>query len=131
MEFLVWNEKLSLNIKEIDDQHKHLIKQLNNIHDAVINGSEQRVLEDTLNELIDYTVYHFDQEEELITKYGYPEIEEHKKEHNNLIEQVLKLQKDFRDGSATISFEVLDFLQSWVIDHIMETDMKYKDYIKQ
>jgi len=129
MAFISWADKYSMNVQEIDKQHKHLFVLLGNLHKAVSEGAEQGTLAEILDELIDYTVYHFKTEEDLFKKYKYHDYDNHKKEHDDLTKQVVELQKQFMDGSATISFEVLDFLRDWLLTHTMGSDMKYVNFI--
>ena len=67
-------------------------------------------------------------EEELFEKHNYPELDNHKEEHNELTRQVLDLQAKFRNGSATISFEVLEFLSDRLKDHTMGLDQKHSTF---
>lgn len=131
MEYMKWDEKFNVNVKIVDEQHQHLVSLLNDIHAAVVNGSEQGVLAKILDDLVDYTVYHFTTEEDIFKKYNYPEAEIHKKQHDGLTKQVVDLQTNFKDGSATISFELLDFLQDWLGNHIIGSDMKFKEFFHE
>ncbi|OQW92414.1 MAG: hypothetical protein BWK79_14685 [Beggiatoa sp. IS2] len=123
MPFITWADELySIKNEHIDAQHKHLVGLVNRMHEAVVVGSEQSVLGQILEELIDYTVYHFRSEEELFTKHDYPQFEIHRQQHNALTEQVLKLKTEFEEGSATISYEVLDFIHDWLTNHMASSD---------
>jgi len=129
MAFLTWTDQYKLNIKEIDEQHKYLFNLLNRLYDSVVEGDERSTLDNVLAELIDYTVYHFNTEEKMLEEQNYPELDIQKQEHNELTGQVIELQTKFRDGSATISFEVLDFLSNWLTTHTMGSDQKYSAFI--
>jgi hemerythrin len=125
MAFLEWSEKYSMGMDEIDEQHHQLFVLLNRLHKAVVDGAEQGTLGEILDELIDYTVNHFETEENLFKENNYPEYEAHKNQHDDLTGQVVELQNKFREGSATISFEVLDFLSEWLTNHTLDSDQKY------
>ncbi|QTA83590.1 Bacteriaohemerythrin [Desulfonema limicola] len=129
MAFILWTDKYSTNIQEIDTQHKHLFSLLCKLHDAVSEGAEQGTIADILDELVDYTFYHFRIEEDLLKKKIYPDYENHKKQHDKLTGQAVELQNRFREGSATISFEILDFLRDWLDKHTLVSDLKYADFI--
>ncbi len=129
MAFLIWDNQFSLNVKKIDEQHKHLFDLLNKLHDVVVEGAEQSLLAHILDELIEYTVYHFGTEEKLFAEHQYPEYTMHKREHDDLTRQVVKFQRTFREGSATISFELLDFLRRWLTKHTLGTDRKYAAFM--
>jgi len=128
MEFFEWKDQYSLGIKLIDDQHKSLIKLINDLHRGLIGGTTNEIIEETLSSLIDYTIYHFNSEEEIFRMFNYPEYHAHKKQHDALAQRVLEIQKSISDKSATLSFEVMDFLVDWLTDHILTEDQNYKSY---
>lgn len=86
-------------------------------------GKGNVVLKSTFNELIDYTVYHFADEEKYFESIDYPLADSHREEHRKLIEQVSKLQTDFESNKIGISIDVMRFLKKWLIDHISGVDM--------
>ena len=59
---------------------------------------------------------------------GYPEYEEHKKQHEELIRSVLDLAKKVDSGKAGVSFALMHFLKNWLTNHIMESDKQYTDH---
>jgi hemerythrin len=129
METIVWDEKLlSVGVRQFDEEHKELIKYLNNLNDAVKSQSSHLVMEEILLKMINYTHYHFSNEEKNMIHYKYPEYETHKQEHESLIEQVNDFYKRLKSGKSSFSLELLRFLYDWLIKHILGTDMKYKDF---
>ena len=131
MAFIDWTNKCEVGIAEVDAQHQKLFEMLNALHSATVNGDEQSSLDAILNEMVDYTVYHFETEEKLFKQYDYPGYDEHKKEHDDLTAQAVDLQTKFHDGSATISFDVLDFLHGWLIDHTTGLDRDMGPFFKE
>ena len=126
MELIKWLEKYSVNNFLLDSQHKKLIAIINELHTAmkVARGNET-----IFDELIWYTKEHFRTEEQIMLKFNYDAFNEHKAEHEKLTEQVLKLQKDYKEGKSLITMETMNFLRTWLINHIEGTDKKYKDKI--
>lgn len=129
MAFINFTKKNMINVPEIDDQHKKLFDILNELHAATVEGQEQSALVKIFDDLISYTVEHFDCEEEYMKKYEFSGYEKHKQEHDELTGQAVELQKLFKSGSATISFDLLDFLHDWLNDHTMGTDTDMGDYL--
>jgi hemerythrin-like metal-binding protein len=125
MPLINWTENLSTKIPSIDKQHKKLIELLNRLHDAMREGRGKEVLGTTLDELISYTKTHFTYEEELMKKANYPDLANHKKEHEQLVAKVLDLQKKYNSGSVTMTIETLNFLKDWLNNHILVSDKKY------
>ncbi len=130
MALLTWSDKFSVNVKQFDDQHKKLIDIVNRLHDAMKVGKGKEVLGEVLNALITYTQTHFAAEEKLMKGNNYPAYEQHKKEHNQLVMQVLDVQKQFQGGVA-LSQPVMSFLKSWLENHIQGTDRQYGPFFNQ
>jgi hemerythrin len=118
----------SVNITEIDKQHKKLIELINDLHDAMRVGQGKAVLEKTLNELVSYTKTHFGYEESLMQQFGYSNIIEHKGEHDRLTAKVVEMQKQYHDGKLVITMEVMGFLKQWLNVHILDNDKKYTSF---
>jgi len=123
-----WEDKYKLDIEIVDQQHENLFLIVNRLHDSVVRGDEQHALGEILDELIEYTVYHFETEEEKFEFYKYPKLEEHKKEHNDLVEQVIDLQMKFNNHDVTISYDVLNFLNNWLKDHTTNSDYEFATF---
>ncbi len=125
MALLTWNETYSVKIKKFDDQHRKLIDLINQLHDAMLVGKGKDVMGSVLNSLVDYTKTHFAAEETLMKLHGYPDYEQHKKEHNVLVMQVLDVQRQLREGKTPITQAIMFFLKEWLQQHIQGNDKKY------
>ncbi len=129
MALFQWTNDLSVNVKEIDAQHKKLVDLINLLHDSMKAGKGKDVMGKVLNDLVDYTVYHFGTEEKLFEKHGYPESQQHKKQHDDLTKQVKEVKSKFEAGQTTISVDVLNFLKDWLNNHIKMTDKRYSGFM--
>lgn len=125
MALITWSDTLSVKVKQFDDQHKKLVDMVNQLFDAMKTGKGNQVMADILKQLIAYTQTHFAAEERLMKQFGYPDFEAHKKEHNALVMQVLDLQKQFQEGKAVLTQNVMTFLRDWLSKHIQGDDKKY------
>ena len=130
MPLMVWNEKMSVDIASVDEQHKTLLEMLNDLFDGVQEGKAQETLATVLDGLIAYTTAHFQFEEEHFVQTGYPDTAAHKAEHDALTKQVLEIQARFKDGATgTLSLEVLNFLKNWLLNHIQVSDKAYSPHL--
>jgi hemerythrin len=123
--YIPWEDKYSVNIEKIDEQHKKLVNIINELHSAMEVGKGKEILSSILDRLIDYVKIHFTEENMLMEEIGYPEHEKHKKEHSEFIKKVLEFQKSFKEGKYGLSVEVIFYLREWLLTHIMENDKKY------
>jgi hemerythrin len=129
MPLLAWKEEYSVDIREIDEQHKNLVAMINMLNEAMRQGQGKLVLESILNKLINYTATHFAAEERLLQAHGFPGLEEHRGKHEKMTRKVLILRQDFIQGKLSISIEVMDFLMNWLDKHILGTDRNYSRFL--
>jgi hemerythrin len=127
--FIEWSEELSVGIQEIDEQHKVLVNCVNELHDALDQKRGFEVTAGILSKLDEYTRVHFAVEESLMRIMGYPEYERHKKEHDNLIEQLTTIREKYTADHHSVTFELMYFLKQWLTHHILETDKHYSPYL--
>ena len=120
-----WSDELSVGIEEIDQQHRALVGILNEFHDAIHNHKGSEVAKQIIKRLTDYTLIHFAVEEGMMRLLDYPDYEEHKDEHDSLIEEIQLLSAKLDSGKKSVSFELLHFLKVWLTKHIQESDRQY------
>ncbi len=129
MLYIEWNDDYSVKVKLLDEQHQYLIKILNKLHEAMKKGNSKTVLSNTLDQLIQYSVEHFNSEEQLLDQYNYPQANTHKDEHKKFVNEVQKFKQGFDSGKMFVSIELMDFLKNWLIKHIQGTDKQYSSFL--
>jgi hemerythrin len=130
MSLIEWSNELSVGIKSIDEQHKKLVNMINALNDAMLTGSSNELLGKIFTGLAAYTQKHFAYEENMFAEYGYEGSEEHKRQHNELIAQVIALKEKFMENpQGTISDDLMQFLKRWLTNHIMRTDKDYTEFL--
>jgi hemerythrin-like metal-binding protein len=124
MKNIVWDQSLSVEVDEIDEDHRRLVDLFNILSHSVEKGDATDYIEAVLEELISCTVWHFRHEERLMLLYKYREFETHKAEHNELIESVRGLQKKFHQENKQLANEDIEYLEDWLTGHILGQDMR-------
>ncbi len=122
MALFSWSDELAVGNKFIDDDHKKLVKLVNDFHDAMEQGRGNDVIGKVLHNLVIYTKEHFAREEAEMQRIKYPKHLAHKQEHDKLIKDVAELQAGFMSGKAMLSIKVSKFLRDWLLTHIQQTD---------
>ncbi len=130
MNQIIWKDEYNVNNETIDDQHKKLVGILNEIIDILNSGNVDDDLKKIVKELADYTSDHFSYEEEFMEGIGFPDLETHKNEHSRLTDEVFDTMTQLVSGQKMNLEDVYEFLHGWLINHILENDLKYRDYIK-
>jgi len=135
MALIEWNDSLRLGIAVVDRQHERLVGIINRLNEATLEGRGADVIGEILDELIIYTATHFRMEEKYFAQFDYSDADEHKREHDALIEKVNAFASDFqaapRNSKSDLAQELLQFLQIWWRYHMMETDSKFVALFKQ
>ncbi|MGE4504933.1 MAG: bacteriohemerythrin [Desulfovibrionaceae bacterium] len=130
-ELISWGGKLVLGVQEIDRQHRRLVDLVNALYSGMRSGKAGDVMGELLSQLVEYTVYHFDHEEKLFAKHGYPEAKAHHEVHEKLKAQVGDFVGKYQSGKAEVSMDLMIFLRDWLTDHIMRTDRRYAPFLKE
>ena len=128
--FFEWSSFVELGVVKVDNQHRILIDYLNELNDFVKNNNERWVIGHVLDGLLEYTQYHFKEEEGLMDKYGYPSEEGHKHIHEGFIDKVLDVRKRYIHCEDNIGQELLEFLKKWLVEHILQNDRSLCQYIR-
>jgi hemerythrin len=131
MALINWDVSFSVNVAEIDQQHKKLVEMVNELHNAMMQGKGRLLLGKIVDGLISYTATHFKTEEKYFETYGYPETYIHKQEHAAFVRKVTEFREGFKKRKLTLTIEVMDFLSDWIENHIKGTDKKYSRFFNE
>lgn len=129
---ITWDDSWSIGIPEIDKEHKLLVKLIQKLFGALISAQATDYIREIFHELIDYTRYHFTNEENIMQEYGYPNLSDHKCNHQDLIKQVLNVSdRILTEGeSEQLGDDIYEFLKQWLTNHIINEDLKFRAYIQ-
>lgn len=129
MTLFVWGDMFSVGYSEIDAQHQKLFSIGNNFHGEHTSGANRATMEKIFGELIDYTRYHFDDEERILKKCGYPDLPKHHLNHEKLVKLVQSYQKQLQAGAPGVETQCMEFIKMWLNAHILGTDKQYSPYL--
>jgi hemerythrin len=133
---LVWDDSYATGVAEIDEQHMILVHTLNQASEKLaIDGSVEQLAQIT-QDLLSYALYHFETEEDLMQEYGYevasaPDAESHLKQHRSFSAKVVSVRDGLKSGTPISPSELLDFLNNWLVNHILNTDQKLGAFIRE
>ena len=129
MPLVEWNDGFLLGVAEFDAHHHHLVDLLNRTYDEFDKGAPVENLGLLLQELLDYTGYHFKSEEDAMQRHAYPGLALHKDEHTRFIQRVTDMNYDFHKVNRNVSLEIIAFLKDWLLNHILKTDAEFVMYL--
>ena len=121
-----WKPSYSVKVKRCDDDHKKLFDLASDLRSAIQSGKSAQVMERIVEELESYSIFHFTAEEALIAATNYPELVAHQEEHQKFIDSLAKFR---REGVAGQSYDVLNFMNRWLVNHIKRVDQQYSAHV--
>jgi len=127
MKDLVMDHVLTVGLDEIDDDHKKLVDLVNILNHSIAEGAATDYVAAILEELINCTVWHFSHEERLMIKYGYNGYEEHRADHQDLINGARELQQKFLQTG--FDEKDLEYLERWLTEHILVSDTRLASFL--
>ncbi len=128
-----WKENFSVNVKSVDEQHEELFRLGSELY-ALVSAKDGVDRYDDIMEVIgrlaDYTVEHFTFEEGLMQENGYDDFDNHKKQHDAFVDKVKSIKAEDVDmRQKKVGMDLIVFIANWIENHILVTDMKYKDFL--
>lgn len=128
---IIWKDAMSVGVDVLDADHIIVASLINHIDDAKQSGTDERAIGRILRVLIDHAFRHFAREERLLEAHAYPLLEEHKREHRLVEEQLQELHDAYeRTPDPALSREIMEVLYFWLVQHIMKVDMHYKLFLE-
>ena len=128
--FILWKDSYSVGVKRIDEQHKKLILIINKLYESFVDQTTGQKLKEIINDLVEYTQYHFKTEEELFLESSYPDAENHIQQHQEFIRKISKFKSDLEDGKTSLTFQLMNFLRNWLMNHIAISDQAYAGHFR-
>jgi hemerythrin len=121
-----WQDEYYIGIEAIDEQHKELFEIANRIYELLKNelltDKYNKIIE-IIEELKDYTVYHFAAEEEYMKSIGYKKFLSQKVAHSDFLEKMEDIDLEKIDESHNeYLIGILDFVCDWLVEHIIKED---------
>ena len=122
---LQWDDSFLIGIDELDYEHKVLIDDINRLHEELARHDEKSEIERCLGDIHARMRAHFALEERVMKEHGYEFFDEHKREHEALLDSYTEDMVQFlNDTGDSASTPIKDSLKHWVVDHILTSDKK-------
>lgn len=131
MALIEWDDTWVCGIDIIDLQHMNLVAVINELYDSVSQGENDAHVTEALQKLKEYTQYHFTEEQGIMSTYGYPDYDGHRRAHVQFEQEIEELDLDRLLGDEDVSIRALTFLKQWLFQHIKGVDMKLCAFLKE
>jgi len=116
-----WRDGFKIGIDLVDHEHRHLF--------TLVRALSLASVDHTVDELLNYVVTHFSNEQALMEKSGYPAFEQHLKLHEEFAAQVAEFLGSDQAWTEERVQEMRKFLNKWLIGHIMTHDLRFGKWL--
>ncbi len=123
---ITWQDAYSVGVMEIDNQHKNLVAITNELFEAINSGVTVEKIKRVTDSLVEFKVEHFATEEKYFKEFNYELADEHIAEHQRFNDTVGSLSREYGQDAITFAFKLVDFIEDWLIKHMMIDDQRYK-----
>ena len=120
-----WEDKFSVKVRALDDDHKMILDLINQLHEVYAANKGLDDIENVFAVLMTYTEGHFTREEDLMARAHFPGMESHVAGHREIKKELDVLHKRFLAGEKAVMLDLLAFLNNWWHFHILEEDHAY------
>ncbi|MHB1038603.1 MAG: bacteriohemerythrin [Pirellulales bacterium] len=124
--YVTWKKFYSVGNPSLDAQHKQVIGIINDLYEAMGEGKDQALVQPILDRLLQYTVAHFDHEEQIMQESNYPDFAQHKALHDEIRQKTIALHEH---ADLVTGKDLLRFLKDWWLGHIQGQDKRYTPYL--
>ena len=129
MALIQWEPRFNVGVAEIDQEHRQIVDKINSLHEAMAGGENRDRVPRLVDEATNCTLLHFAHEEEMMQQYRYPDYEMHKEIHDEFVASLAEVRK-LQAENKLPDLQILDILKSCLIDHIVNSDCKYAQFMQ-
>lgn len=114
---IAWRDQFRVDIPQVDAEHKRLF--------SLVKSLSLESADETVEELLEYVVLHFTNEQGLMERSGYPAFDQHLKLHEEFGAHVADFLGSGEAWSEERVQELRRFLNRWLIGHILTHDLRF------
>ncbi|EOI1580164.1 bacteriohemerythrin [Campylobacter jejuni] len=122
-----WDKTFSVHNAKIDEQHKKLFELAGKVEYLIDKPVYKDDVKALLAEFFNYMKDHFNDEEKYMKLIGYPDLEEHKRIHKEIIQSMIDLIKNIK-STNDLKEKLYTVSKKWLLEHILYEDMKVEQY---
>ena len=130
---ITWSDRYDTGIGIIDSQHRELVNLINKLYRACAHGGDgiDAGFREAMSAMVEYVHFHFDAEAEILERSNYPQVSEHRKEHEKLVKAILEALQEYESGAPLVPEKFAQTLKDWVFSHIAVHDRAFGKYLAE
>lgn len=128
---LEWREEFSVGVPAVDFEHQEMILLINELYENLLNNADKYTIGDFLGEVYAKIASHFALEEKIMRDRRYDRYNEHKQDHERLLDEISEIIDDFDEGNLFNSDRLAERLDEWFLVHFRTKDADLHKYLNK
>ncbi len=124
MPLIEWKDEFNTGVEDVDGEHRRLIEQINVLNESLAAPTSKNEILDGLGEIYARISAHFALEEKIMLREHYDEYEDHKQDHENLLEQLRDIMDSYEDEEYLDDTVLEERLNDWFTVHFKTRDAR-------
>ena len=131
MALVEWQEDFKIGIDEVDFEHQELIELINASYNEAKKDNSEAAVMDFLGEIFEKISAHFALEEKLMREMKYDQFQDHKEDHERLLDSIRDIMDDYMDRSSMDEEQFGEHLKEWFVRHFSTLDARLHNFLHQ
>lgn len=124
MALIEWRDEFRTGIRGVDYEHEELINQINSVYAMIEKSAARDDVIHGLGEIYGDIAAHFALEEQMMRRTGYAEYEEHRADHERLLDEIRDIAEDFEQSVTIDGTKFERRLHDWFQNHFSTYDAR-------
>jgi hemerythrin len=130
MPLLEWKQEFALGVPDVDHEHRELIELINVLYAHLEQKDSAISVEDFLGEIYAKISAHFALEEKIMREHTYDQYEDHKADHERLLDEIRDIMDAYEDDARFDKNELAACLSTWFTEHFKTKDARLHKYLR-
>lgn len=124
MPLIEWKDEYSVGVPDVDAEHRDLIELINTLYESMQARDGGSDVMEFLGEIYARIASHFALEELIMRRHEYDEYREHKRDHEQLLEEIRDIMDDYEAGKLLNDEDLARRLDRWFSEHFRTRDAR-------
>ena len=125
MPLIEWRDQFNTGIAGVDHEHRQLIQLINDLHASLGGSGDRQAVDEFLGDIFAGISAHFALEESIMRERRYDQYDDHKADHDRLLDDIRDIMDDYEAGAYDRLDEVLaERLRNWFLRHFQTKDAR-------
>jgi len=129
MTLVEWRDEFKIGIEEVDFEHQELIELINELYAETKKENSAMAVMECLEEIFAKISAHFALEEKVMRDLQYDQYEDHKEDHELLLDSIMDIMDDYAAETRLDEEEFADRLNDWFVRHFSTKDARMHRFL--